>query len=674
MRLTLRTMLAYLDDVLDPADAQELGARISESEFASELVHRVRSSARKMRLSAPELEEQGVGAELNSVADYLDNVLPEEQLSDFEQVCLESDVHLAEVTCCHQILTLVLGEPAAVSDDVRQRVYRVDSEHREWRQPSRQETVSESKSPVVQPPPVVMGTEASQSDVPDFMKPAKSIRLWHLGVIAVVGVAMLLAFPAVRSQLGWLDEAGQEVAQQNEDAGSDSGAPASTESGGPVASATDGTAVPPVVAKAVDSVVDPGSAAELEASNPTRETSSSVPAESTAAAATGQPLGKLVSPNQLLLRWNPEEQVFEPVAVDAALNAGDHLLVPPGFRAQIALASGLHMTVVGHATWKWVASKGAGPRLVLSQGRFVFSREGESAEPVAVSCAGRSSWLALPTQDSQVAVELWRYLPPGKDPRVAVGEIALRAYQLAGGCWAEEQGDLTARKPSGVVCSRTLGQQALEQMVEETSPGWISSGKQAGSFDEIATVALAAAISSEEPVILQLQTLQASHRLHEVRALAARSLAALGEYDAILESFHDKAYRASWEKHVGLLRDLVARHPDTAVGVQMAFERQRGDDGEHLFRLIWGYDSAQLAAESAEQLVQWLSDEAIDTRVLAFSNLKRITGKTQLFFPEKLIGQQSTAIRGWTRLLEEGSIVSAQDPTPWNQRSELLNP
>ncbi|MFP6601286.1 MAG: hypothetical protein VB862_02050, partial [Pirellulaceae bacterium] len=304
MRLTLRTMLAYLDDVLDPADAQELGARISESEFASELVHRVRSSARKMRLSAPELEEQGVGAELNSVADYLDNVLPEEQLSDFEQVCLESDVHLAEVTCCHQILTLVLGEPAAVSDDVRQRVYRVDSEHREWRQPSRQETVSDSKSSVVQPPPVVMGTEASQSDVPDFMKPTRSIRLWHLGVMGVVAVAMLLAFPAVRSQLGWLDEAGQEVAQQNEDAGTDSGAPASTESGGPAASATDGAAVPPVVAKPADSVVDPGSAAELEAANPS-ETSSSVPAESTPAATTAQLLGKLVSPNQLLLRWKP---------------------------------------------------------------------------------------------------------------------------------------------------------------------------------------------------------------------------------------------------------------------------------------------------------------------------------------------------------------------------------
>ena len=144
MRLTLRTMLAYLDDVLDPADAQELGARISESEFASELVHRVRSSARKMRLSAPELEEQGVGAELNSVADYLDNVLPEEQLSEFEQVCLESDVHLAEVTCCHQILTLVLGEPAVIPDGLRERIYRVDSQHREWRQPVHQQSAAES--------------------------------------------------------------------------------------------------------------------------------------------------------------------------------------------------------------------------------------------------------------------------------------------------------------------------------------------------------------------------------------------------------------------------------------------------------------------------------------------------------------------------------------------------
>ena len=157
MRLTLRTMLAYLDDVLDPADAEVLGARISENEFASELVHRIRSSTRKMRLAAPEMDQEGVGVELNSVAEYLDNVLPENELADFERVCLESDLHLAEVASCHQILTLVLGEPAMVDDEIRQRVYRVEAKQQVADQAPQVEAPAVPGPPpvVVDPPPLV---------------------------------------------------------------------------------------------------------------------------------------------------------------------------------------------------------------------------------------------------------------------------------------------------------------------------------------------------------------------------------------------------------------------------------------------------------------------------------------------------------------------------------------
>ena len=397
-------------------------------------------------------------------------------------------------------------------------------------------------------------------------------------------------------------------------------------------------------------------------------TSSPITVEPVTEPAEIQPIGKLVSENQLLLRWRPEEQAFEPIPVDTALKVGERFLVLPGFRPQIVLASGLKMTVAGHALWQWVETPGSEPQLELLHGRFVFSSAEQSVESLAINCAGRRGWLVLPQQESQVAVELWRYLPPGKDPREAVGESALQVYQLSGGSWSEAQTNVTKEQSSGIICSRALSQQALEQIEVEKAPSWITPRKQAGSFDEIAMVALANAVTNAEPVVLQLQTLHASHRLHEVRALAARSLATLGEYDALLESFHDKTYRASWEKHFDLLRNLVALDPDMATAVQMAFDRQRADDGKHLFRLTWGYDSDQLEADGARQLVQWLSDEAIDTRVLAFLNLKRITGKTQLFFPEKPIGQQTTAIRGWGRLLQEGSIVRVQDPTPWNSR------
>jgi hypothetical protein len=61
MRLTLRTMLAYLDEVLDAADSQELGRKIEESSFASGLVHRIRDSMRRLRLGAPKVDGKGMG-------------------------------------------------------------------------------------------------------------------------------------------------------------------------------------------------------------------------------------------------------------------------------------------------------------------------------------------------------------------------------------------------------------------------------------------------------------------------------------------------------------------------------------------------------------------------------------------------------------------------------------
>jgi len=123
MRLTLRTLLAYLDDILEPAQAKEIGAKLNESSLASSLVSRIREVMRRRRLTAPTLSGPGVGIDPNSVSEYLDNTLPPDGVADVEKICLESDVHLAEVAACHQILTLALGEPVEVPSQTRERMY-----------------------------------------------------------------------------------------------------------------------------------------------------------------------------------------------------------------------------------------------------------------------------------------------------------------------------------------------------------------------------------------------------------------------------------------------------------------------------------------------------------------------------------------------------------------------
>ena len=124
MRLTLRTLLAYLDDTLEPAQAKMIGQKVAESDTAQELIARIKQVTRRRRLTTPP-PAGGPGGKIdaNTIAEYLDNSVSAEQLAEVEQICLASDVHLAEVAACHQILTLIMGEPALVPPMAKQRMY-----------------------------------------------------------------------------------------------------------------------------------------------------------------------------------------------------------------------------------------------------------------------------------------------------------------------------------------------------------------------------------------------------------------------------------------------------------------------------------------------------------------------------------------------------------------------
>jgi len=195
MRLTLRTLLAYTDDILEPADHEDLGRKIEASDFATELIHRSRDVVRRLRLGAPEVLASGGDdvlesvnvADANAVAEYLDNTLSPDDVADFERMCLEpghdADMHLAEVASCHHVLTMVLGEPADIDIDVRQRMYelsenqgkvqqlRIEPAHVAPSQAAPQPAVAE----VVAAPPTARA-DSPVVEVPDYLRAATASR------------------------------------------------------------------------------------------------------------------------------------------------------------------------------------------------------------------------------------------------------------------------------------------------------------------------------------------------------------------------------------------------------------------------------------------------------------------------------------------------------------------
>lgn len=120
-RLTLRTLLAYIDDTLDPATASELGKKVAASEEAQALIERIKKVTRRRGITTPPVADET--ADPNVVAAYLDNVLASGAVKEVERAALESDPHLAEIAACHQILTLILTEPVRVPPRAHQRMY-----------------------------------------------------------------------------------------------------------------------------------------------------------------------------------------------------------------------------------------------------------------------------------------------------------------------------------------------------------------------------------------------------------------------------------------------------------------------------------------------------------------------------------------------------------------------
>jgi hypothetical protein len=719
MRLTLRTMLAYMDNVLDPADAGILGQKIEESDFASGLLQRIRGVMHKLRLDAPKLDGKGMGNDANTVAEYLDSSLPQDRVGEFERVCLESDKHLCEVAACHQVLTLVLGKPANVPPNLRERVYALGDPARAVAHlppvavtapvgHSGAPPVSKTNGqPAVEAPPPL--------EVPEYLRAGRQTGAWPLvaagvGALAITLVALWLGGVIDGRRIAGIFRRGEGepiamVTDGAADVAKNHGSAAGEDSKAAPQDATANTAADsagPAATPTVTAATEPASFTPVEPATTERTTIDSTeprvaataaapiaaaadtdvppaPATPPAAADSATPrppepkriavappapqpidVGRFTSDREVVATLDPDDGQWYRKQPQAVLTAGERLTVLPMYRPQIALPSAVQFTFVGEASLQMDEPAASGiPRVTVEYGRFVAATAGRAGAQVELDLAGVKGLVTLVDADTVLAIKVARWIPPGENPEEAPRITIVEMYNANGRATWQQVDRAKTEIPARHV-HVYFGDDPPETHGPFLTPEW-TDGKSARPIDREAATKLERMIDLERPLSVSLQEMT---RDRAVRSLAARCLAALDDYELILREMADGDQYSFWNGEFDALRHAIARSEESAAKIREATGLLRAADARSLYRLLWGYSEQQLEQGAAKELVDFLEHDATDVRVLAHQNLSAITGAPTLYRPEKPPAQSKTSIQTWRDRLKKGAIIYSFPPSP----------
>lgn len=216
MRLTLRTLLAWRDQTLSPADRPGMDAKVAASAAAHVLSDRIDRAIADDTLPPP---HGHAAADPNAVAEYLDNVLPAAALDGFERACLQGDDLLAEVAASHRLLAEVNLDPRVLPMLGRAERARLLAAFRARAEvvaraaaepPNVPLTTTAAPSPVTPLTPDAIAVRRSSADMPPARAVERSSRAaWLLAVSA------LLLLGALTGVLAWSVGRGRLVATRN---------------------------------------------------------------------------------------------------------------------------------------------------------------------------------------------------------------------------------------------------------------------------------------------------------------------------------------------------------------------------------------------------------------------------------------------------------------------------
>ena len=413
----------------------------------------------------------------------------------------------------------------------------------------------------------------------------------------------------------------------------------------PIEPAKPGAVAPPATEPGPKPPVEPGIEPKPEPGKPAAKPAEPAPLPP-------EPLGRFTSIDQVLLRNAPggwmraaPNQVLTP----------QRLLVLPTYRAKVSLTAGVAAEILGGSQIELLGSglqELPGVRVVY--GRLVLMPLAKAGARLRIVLGDRTGMLTFVDAESMAALEVRQIHATGMNPETEPPRVVAELYATSGNLLWEESG---AKEPVQLSPPSRLsfdGALTSAPAVAKELPKWITA-EPIGALDHRASNTLGQSLQTDRPARLGLLELS-DHRQREVRWLALRSLAYIGHFQAMVAALNDQAHKSDWPDYIEQLREAAARDPESAAAVRQAFEKQYPQQADELYRMLWGYTDKDLAGGEDAKLTKALEDENLPVRVLAYWNLKDITGLGLFYRPEQTLAKRQQPITRWRLRLEAKEI------------------
>ena len=747
MRLTLRTLLAYRDGVLDNKDTLLLESKLRDSVTAQQISQRIDEGMSNPRLAPIPVDAKEFGFDPNHIAEYLDDTIPLDQIPALERCCLENNALLSEVGSCHRILTKALATPLEVPRELRDRILSMpmtpnvrpsrlkilrlgkDGSTVRFDAPTvskfeavyaEQTSIASSEQPTLGPvrlsstEPRGSGIELNEGlghQVPEYLMGydrswLRTALVGSVLVVALVLVGALAIGPvdqlrtmltvenppvdgqSIPKQIIEKDASRGELKRETSDVASKSTGEAKTKGSTNGIDQSERT----TESQALNSIGDEEknsesqggklsqnsesksveSTAEDEAASNANAIDSGVDSQVIVSAEkmdsqTSQPEKLPVAPDSPSVKWLPEskesseslviysnpvdpDSLWQRATPGSGLNMGD-VIIPPYQRTELATGAGIRMIACDALQ---LECSGAAPLFVHYGKLLLFPTP--SGDEVRLVTPNGSFHIVFPEQSSSCAIEVRHVWEETTSEEIASAQLNTRSETIVYGIQGTLKLDWKNKEISQSV-DLAVGEIAMSGVTDsiaksemESAPVWFRS-TVGRSIDQFAWQDANKYLKKEEGKSLTdaLSELAQSKRA-ETASFAVRVLCQLGRYDSLFASGGFLTRKGAYTHLQVWLPELPcllgsAESKEAFVQTVSSNLESRTND---ILRLLITHSPKQLREGGERLLIESLSSNQQDERLLAIVQLTNLTGKTLGFHPEK---NSTEAIAQWRKLL-----------------------